>query len=191
MFRQRYTLENRKRISDSLLSKYPNKIPVIIERCRNGPELDKFKILVPQDITIGEFLRKNKKFFTNHNDIDKTLFAIISVKNKYAYEIVPSTTDLFCVIYNKYKNEDGFLYIMLVYENCFGNKTELLDDECLICFTQSNNLMSVCTTFNCEGYTHGICSACYNVCIDRDNTIKCPICRTVSDIEPNTCCVIS
>jgi len=191
MFRQRYTLENRKRISDSILSKYPDKVPVIIERCRNGPEIDKCKILVPKEITIGEFLRKNKKFFSNHDDSGKTLFAIISVKGKYSQEVVPSINEYFCTIYNKYKCEDGFLYLMLVFENCFGNESELLDDECLICFTQTDKLMSVCTTFNCEGYTHGICSTCYNACIDRDHTIKCPICRTVTIIEPDTCCSIS
>lgn len=191
MFRQRYTLENRKKLSDSVLSKYPDKVPLIIEKCKNGPEIDKCKILVPQDMTVGEFIRKNKKFFLNIDDANKTLFAIISVKGTYTQEVVPSVSDVFCSIYNKYKCEDGFLYMMLVFENCFGSNNELLDDECLICFMHSDNLISACNTYNCEGYTHGICTICYNICVDKDNTIKCPICRSITMIEVDTCCLIS
>ena len=51
-------LEKRREESARILAKYPDRIPVIVEK--NGgssvPDIDKCKFLVPTDLTIGQFV---------------------------------------------------------------------------------------------------------------------------------------
>uniref|UniRef100_A0A669DNK5 Microtubule-associated protein 1 light chain 3 gamma, like n=1 Tax=Oreochromis niloticus TaxID=8128 RepID=A0A669DNK5_ORENI len=58
-FKQRKCLATRKNEVCSIRSKFPNKLPVIVERYireRTLPLLDKTKFLVPYELTLGQFL---------------------------------------------------------------------------------------------------------------------------------------
>ena len=57
-FKERLTLEERIQESERIKEKYADRIPVIVERTSssNLPELDKHKFLVPNTLTVGQFL---------------------------------------------------------------------------------------------------------------------------------------
>ena len=110
-FKKKFNLEDRKYQSTSIMEKYPNRLPIICNVSNKLPKLDRHKYLIPDDIQSSSFfyvIRKRLKlkqetslyFFVN----DKALIA---------------NSDMFA-IYDKYKDEDGFLYIYVYGENTFG-----------------------------------------------------------------------
>jgi GABA(A) receptor-associated protein len=99
--------------SDKILKKYPNRVPIIIERgdkCILN-DIDKTKYLVPKDLNMNQFIyiiRKRIKL-----DNSQSIFFIVG------NNVCPSNVPL-SSIYEEYKDEDGFLYIIYTSENTFG-----------------------------------------------------------------------
>lgn len=112
-FREKHTLEERLSESNRIGLRHPFKVPVIIEPHRNEPSLlDKFKYLVPQEFTMGQFqviLRKRTKL-----DPKQALFVFVDG------ELMVPMTILMEVLYLERKDPDGFLYITYSQENTFG-----------------------------------------------------------------------
>jgi len=114
--RNNKTFDERVLYSQKLLNKYPDRIPVIIEKNKNdksGLLIDptKTKYLIPKHLHISELIfliRKNIKI-----DSSKAIF--IFVDNI----LVPNNSDL-DLIYLNHKNPDGFLYVSYSCENTFG-----------------------------------------------------------------------
>ncbi len=50
-----------------IVSKYPERIPVIVEKAERGDiaDIDKKKYLVPADLTVGQFQLRTKKNMSN------------------------------------------------------------------------------------------------------------------------------
>ena len=112
-FQKDFSLEERKKESDKIKSKYNDRIPIIVEKSLNSDitNIDKHKFLVPNDITIGQFvyiIRKRIKLAP-----EKSLYIFIN-------NIIPPTANSMNTIYEEHKNEDGFLYITYGGENTFG-----------------------------------------------------------------------
>lgn len=76
-FKQQYTAEQRRQEADAILQKYPQRIPVIVERAPNShvPSIDKQKFLVPNDITVAQFMWIVRKRI--HLSPEKALFVFI------------------------------------------------------------------------------------------------------------------
>jgi|TARA_B110000259_G_scaffold188476_1_gene247912 GABA(A) receptor-associated protein len=112
-FRKEHTFDKRKEESKRILEKYPDKIPIILEKQKNSdvPNIDKQKYLVPNDLTIGQFVYVIRRRLQIQQE--KAIF--IFIKN-----ILPPTSELINVIYNDYKDDDGFLYVTYSGENAFG-----------------------------------------------------------------------
>lgn len=110
-----HTFDERYKESSRIRNKYPDRIPIIIEKdykCKNVPDIDKKKYLVPNDLTIGQFLfviRKRIKL-----DSEMALYLFIDNKT------IPNTSSAINNLYNTHKNDDGFLYITYSGENTFG-----------------------------------------------------------------------
>lgn len=113
-FQLENTFEMRFQEAERIRKKFPDRIPVIVERnqnCTNVPQIDKKKYLVPSDLTIGQFvyvIRKRIKL-----SAEQAIF--IFVKN-----YLPPTASLMSTIYETHKDRDGFLYITYSGENTFG-----------------------------------------------------------------------
>lgn len=107
------SLEERKRLSDQVLSQYSERVPILVDKIHKSPlpNLVKNKFLVPSYITIGEFLHQIRNSISLGADQGLILFI---------NEMIPPTSSIIGVIYEKYKNEDGFLYIAYTGENVFG-----------------------------------------------------------------------
>ncbi len=115
-FKLKHSFQERLEESIRIIKKYPDKIPVICEKSifnknDNIPIIDKFKYLVPNDLTIGQFLyviRNKMKLQT-----EKAIFLYIN-------GIIPSNTTTISKIYFTHKDQDGFLYMTYSGENVFG-----------------------------------------------------------------------
>jgi len=112
-FKSTNTFELRKADSDKIITKYPNRVPIIVEKDTKCilKKIDKHKYLVPNDLNMNQFIyiiRKRIKLDNSHS-----IFFLINNK------VCPSNTPL-SDIYSDNKDEDGFLYIIYTSENTFG-----------------------------------------------------------------------
>jgi hypothetical protein len=115
-FKEIYTFEERKTHSSDIRVKYPERLPIVMQRSMNDKILgymDKIKYLVPGEITITEFMAILRKRL---NVTQTTSIYLYNPDNK----IILSGTNSIEYLYNKYKNDDGFLYIEYCGENVFG-----------------------------------------------------------------------
>ncbi|XAR53794.1 hypothetical protein NMG60_11022477 [Bertholletia excelsa] len=112
-FKLEHPFERRQAESTRIREKYPDRIPVIVEKAERSdiPDIDKKKYLVPADLTIGQFvyvIRKRIKLSP-----EKAIF--VFVKN-----MLPPSAALMSAMYEDNKDEDGFLYITYSGESTFG-----------------------------------------------------------------------
>ena len=112
---ERQITEQRKYESSRIRQKYPDRIPVIVEKSPKSdvPDLDKKKYLVPSDLTVGQFvyvIRKRVKL-----SAEKAIFIFVN-------NALPPTASLMSTIYEENKDEDGFLYVQYSGENTFGGE---------------------------------------------------------------------
>ena len=108
------TLEQRLKESTEILSKYPDRICVFIEKkdnCKTLPDLDKKKYLVPKTITAAQFI------FIIRNKIKITKGVALFF---YANNLIINGDVEMNEINGNNKSPDGFLYIKYTSENCFG-----------------------------------------------------------------------
>lgn len=114
-FKKSIPFETRKLEAERILSKYPDRIPCILERARNSTlkQSDKKKFLVPNNLTIGQFIyiiRKRIKLASH-----EAIFLFINGN------ILVPTSSVLESIYNDYKCDDLFLYFIYTNENTFGS----------------------------------------------------------------------
>ena len=112
-YKSQNSFSERIKESERIRIKYPDRIPVIVDNDFNSTllKLDKNKYLVPIDLTILQFmfiLRKRFKIEKDH-----ALFMVIN-------GFIPASSSLMSDIYNKYKDDDQYLYIVLKTESTFG-----------------------------------------------------------------------
>lgn len=114
-FKDTHTIEQCQVEAKRILDKYPDRMPVIVERSSKAepdiPDIDKKKFLVP-DLTVGQFvytIRKRIKLMP-----EKALF--LHFNNKQY-----STSDLMRNVYEQEKDPERlFLFVTYKGENCFG-----------------------------------------------------------------------
>ncbi|KAK7346708.1 hypothetical protein VNO80_21231 [Phaseolus coccineus] len=115
-FKQEHDLEKRRAEAARIREKYPDRIPVIVEKAERSdiPSIDKKKYLVPADLTVGQFvyvIRKRIKL-----SAEKAIFIFVD-------NVLPPTGAIMSAIYEEKKEEDGFLYVTYSGENTFGDLT--------------------------------------------------------------------
>ena len=110
-YKDRFTLEERRNQVIKIMEKYPGRYPVICEVSKKLPNLDKHKYLIPGDIKSETFMfiiRKRIKL-----PEEQAMYFFINNR-------LLCTNQFMSHIYDKYKDEDGFLYIYACAENTFG-----------------------------------------------------------------------
>lgn len=100
-----------------ILKKYPDRLPIVCQkhtRCRSDvPDIDKIKYLVPNDITIGQFL----VVITMRIKLSpqQSIF-LCTDKNKML-----SASESLLHTYDKHKSTNNMLYLYYIGENVFGS----------------------------------------------------------------------
>ena len=107
-------LQSRRKQSEDLLKKYPQKVPIILEKdpkC-NITEIKKKKFLCPIRQTISHF----NAIIRGSAELDPTeaLFLLVNGNNSIIGDVSMGE------IYEKNKDEDGFLYIVYSSELAWG-----------------------------------------------------------------------
>lgn len=115
-FKERYDFIERSKEANRVLDKYPDRIPIICEKNLNRsnesmPEIDKNKYLVPSDLTCGQFIYTIRKRL--QMPAEKAIFLLVR-------GVIPPIGTQMLELYEKYKDDDNFLYINYTSENVFG-----------------------------------------------------------------------
>jgi len=112
-FKEEHSLEKREAEAQRIRHKYPDRIPVIVEKAEKSevPDIDKKKYLVPGDLTVAQFVYVIRKRI-NVNP-EQAIFMFI--KN-----VLPPSAALMSEVYDDHKDKDGFLYITYSGEHTFG-----------------------------------------------------------------------
>ena len=114
MFRHSYSAHDRREEATRILSKYPDRIPIIVERCPRCtlPILRKRKYLCPATMTIAEFMYVLRKQVTLH--ASEAMFLLTDQGT------MATTASVLSDIYAKHADTDKFLYLQYSSESTFG-----------------------------------------------------------------------
>ena len=113
-YKKQHTFEDRQSEGIRITQRYPDRIPIIVERepsAKSLPELDKHKYLVPRDLTVGQFIyviRKRMRLSP-----EQGLFMFVN-------NTIPPTNQLIGELYDNHVDPDLFLYITYCGEAVFG-----------------------------------------------------------------------
>jgi GABA(A) receptor-associated protein len=112
-YKQEHTFEKRKAEGEKIRRKYPDRIPVIVERAPKAKvaELDKKKYLVPADLTVGQFYFLIRKRIALRPE--DALFFFVN-------DVIPPTSVTMGTLYQEHKDEDQFLYMAYSDESVYG-----------------------------------------------------------------------
>lgn len=103
-----------------LFEKYPDRVPVICEKAARSdlPDLQKKKFLVPGTMRCGEFKHVVRKHLCQTIGgplpADQTLYLLVA-------NTTPKVGVTMSEIYDRHKDEDGFLYTRYSAENTLGS----------------------------------------------------------------------
>ncbi|KAK6185211.1 hypothetical protein SNE40_007494 [Patella caerulea] len=113
-FKEEHIFEQRKAESSKIRTKYPERIPVIVEKEPKSQiqKIDKRKFLVPNDISVAQFMWIIRKRIQLPSE--KAIFLFVG-------KVLPQSSASMGQIYEDHKDEDGFLYIAYSGENTFGS----------------------------------------------------------------------
>lgn len=112
-FKEKHSLEERMLESTRIRDKYPDRVPVIVEVAKrtNLSPPDKYKYLVPLDLSVSQFTHVLRKRMDVTSE--KAIFIFVG-------KVLPLSSALMSTIYNENKENDGFLYMTVAGENTFG-----------------------------------------------------------------------
>lgn len=112
-YKEENNFERRKAEGEKIRKKYPDRVPVIVEKSPKASivELDKKKYLVPSDLTVGQFyylIRKRVELRP-----EDALFFFVN-------NCIPPTSTTMGTLYEAHHEEDYFLYIAYSDESVYG-----------------------------------------------------------------------
>jgi GABA(A) receptor-associated protein len=110
-FKTQYTLEERKKQSSNILTKYKESIPIYIDFTNLSKPIEKSKFVIPNGFSIGQLLTAIRMKMS----LSPSCALFIFINNR----LVPVTSTI-STIYESNKDEDGFLYVCCSEENTFG-----------------------------------------------------------------------
>jgi len=114
-YKEEHPFEKRRAEGEKIRRKYPDRVPVIVEKspkARIG-DLDKKKYLVPSDLTVGQFYFLIRKRISLRPE--DALFFFVN-------NVIPPTSATMGSLYQEHHEEDFFLYIAYSDESVYGNE---------------------------------------------------------------------
>jgi GABA(A) receptor-associated protein len=113
-FHKNISLKDRKQQAAKIRSKYPDRLPVIVDRTKTrDPKLDKHKFLVPAQLTLAQFTHVVRQRFLGSSGSSNSTLGL----SWHVNQTMPPLSEL---IANLEPNEDGFIVLLYSAENVFG-----------------------------------------------------------------------
>merc|ERR1712088_304733 len=114
-YKEEHPFEKRRAEGEKIRRKYPNRVPVIVEKAPKARlgDLDKKKYLVPSDLTVGQFYFLIRKRISLRPE--DALFFFVN-------NVIPPTSATMGSLYQEHHEEDFFLYIAYSDESVYGNQ---------------------------------------------------------------------
>lgn len=112
-YKEEHSFEKRRAEGEKIRKKYPDRVPVIVEKAPKARvgDLDKKKYLVPSDLTVGQFYFLIRKRI--HLRPEDALFFFVN-------NVIPPTSATMGSLYQEHHEEDFFLYIAYSDESVYG-----------------------------------------------------------------------
>jgi len=116
-YKSDYPFEKRKAEGEKIRRKYPDRVPVIVEKAPKARigDLDKKKYLVPSDLTVGQFYFLIRKRI--HLKPEDALYFIVN-------DAIPATSATMGTLYQDHHEDDFFLYIAYSDESVYGSASQ-------------------------------------------------------------------
>lgn len=113
-YKEEHPFEKRRSEGEKIRKKYPDRVPVIVEKAPKARigDLDKKKYLVPSDLTVGQFYFLIRKRI--HLRAEDALFFFVN-------NVIPPTSATMGLLYQEHHEEDFFLYIAYSDESVYGS----------------------------------------------------------------------
>lgn len=125
-YKNKNNLKKRQNEFQKISQKHPTRIPIIIEpTSQNDPILTTgTKSLIENNMRIHHLIIHIRNRLVNKTTNDgissnEAIYIIINDEENKT-NVIPATSDPLNIIYDKYKNKDGFLYVNYSLENVFG-----------------------------------------------------------------------
>ncbi|XP_039193834.1 gamma-aminobutyric acid receptor-associated protein [Crotalus tigris] len=114
VYKEEHPFEKRRSEGEKIRKKYPDRVPVIVEKAPKARigDLDKKKYLVPSDLTVGQFYFLIRKRI--HLRAEDALFFFVN-------NVIPPTSATMGQLYQEHHEEDFFLYIAYSDESVYGS----------------------------------------------------------------------
>jgi GABA(A) receptor-associated protein len=114
-FQESTPLKKRIELSSKILSTYPDRVPVIVQRGETAklPHITRQKFLAPDDISMARFVQEIRKHI---DGLEATTAIFVFLEGN----VLPPQSALMAQIYRQHKSEDGFLYLTYCNEEVFG-----------------------------------------------------------------------
>jgi len=115
VYKEENSFEKRRAEGDKIRTKYPDRIPVIVEKHPNSKlaDLEKKKYLVPSSLTVGQFYFLIRKRIQLRPE--DALFFFVN-------NVIPQTMTSMGELYQDFHEEDFFLYIAYSDESVYGSE---------------------------------------------------------------------
>lgn len=116
-FKKKHPFDKRKTEAGRMRAKYPDRIPVIVEKNSRSDvkQIDRIKYLIPSDFVVGQLIAqiRSRIKLTPEN----ALFLFFDEK------YLPPCAALMSEMYKAHKDPDGFLYVIYSSESTFGSQS--------------------------------------------------------------------
>ena len=117
-FRRTMAFERRRSLCEKLRDLHPDRLPLILVRVQGSaaPHAQRSKLLVPGEYTMGQVLLQVRQTLEPRLQPHEAIYLFVGKG------VLVPTSETVQAVFERFKDEDGFLYVHYGGENTFGQQ---------------------------------------------------------------------